>query len=807
MISKYMGTASVRGNFGDLYLAHGQHYEAVEVHITAPSLHMINGTPFAAEMLIMHKPQGTPDLLNRSVIVSVLFEETADGISQVFNGFGFTAHDSPIIENIPAWTAPGAINLPSDVYNALGGPAYLYNGSVPVPPCTENVNWFILGDAQPIGKEQVDQLRRMLRRHVPGVEHRRTYPRKSSLSECRRLEVNRLDLGGSHEGPTCEAALAEGKAYLSARCWDYRGHCFSKPFSAADIMTANAVQPSDGYTMRVEEFMHYKPVTNLQVRPSDYSVYASVPNHGDMGHLMLKGHIFFAHNISVKPISSHTIDGVRYEAEVTIEHVMFGDTYGKGLPSYIDDVHIVTSVFLLKRGRHSEFLADLGIGDDNMVAAIRDGTHYDVEETMDLGTLLEPALSGPWYWYSSNSTHPGCGHSIRWMVFETPLEASMEQLNALQVKVSGVDSSQLSNPIPYGYVWKQHFPSFAVEANETACGNLPQTEFHYGEERPLWTYGNERCWNAQYPICGDGISQSPIDVPTSGIAEGTDNFLHKISWKPVSQLRVGNTGHNVQVNNGLLGYTELIGQNGFPDYYQVAQFHLHMPSEHMIGGKQFAAELHIVHKKQNSVGDLADDYLLVTGIMFDFGRQESPLLHQLFLGNETMIFHEGQHATLRQPLDLARAVGPVINGPFYRYDGGLTTPPCSEVVKWFVFETPLSMTIEQWLSFKKLYPNPSNNRPIQPLNGRKVSKNSMAEGALLDYRFYLNRDEGRNRIESDSAKIIIPIIGTVLISVAVMCSMWMREEGRRRRESAVGLVAAVLGKTEYSQLPDRTPKA
>lgn len=32
---------------------------------------------------------------------------------------------------------------------------------------------------------------------------------------------------------------------------------------------------------------------------------------------------------------------------------------------------------------------------------------------------------------------------------------------------------------------------------------------------------------------------------------------------------------------------------------------------------------------------------------------------------------------------------------YYGYDGSLTTPPCSEIVKWHVFATPRTVSIEQ----------------------------------------------------------------------------------------------------------------
>ena len=56
-------------------------------------------------------------------------------------------------------------------------------------------------------------------------------------------------------------------------------------------------------------------------------------------------------------------------------------------------------------------------------------------------------------------------------------------------------------------------------------------------------------------------------------------------------------------------------------------------------------------------------------------------------------------------------------GSYYRYDGSLTSPPCSETVKWFVLQTPMTATRAQIQAFKSLFPNPANNRPLQLLNG------------------------------------------------------------------------------------------
>ena len=55
---------------------------------------------------------------------------------------------------------------------------------------------------------------------------------------------------------------------------------------------------------------------------------------------------------------------------------------------------------------------------------------------------------------------------------------------------------------------------------------------------------------------------------------------------------------------------------------------------------------------------------------------------------------------------------------YYTFQGSLTTPPCSEGVRWFVLKTPMKIAASELTAFAKLYP--MNARPTQPLNGRAV---------------------------------------------------------------------------------------
>ncbi len=55
---------------------------------------------------------------------------------------------------------------------------------------------------------------------------------------------------------------------------------------------------------------------------------------------------------------------------------------------------------------------------------------------------------------------------------------------------------------------------------------------------------------------------------------------------------------------------------------------------------------------------------------------------------------------------------------FYHYNGSLTTPPCSEIVPWFVMKNSIRTQASQFDAFRKLFP--FNARKVHDLNDRNV---------------------------------------------------------------------------------------
>ena len=216
-----------------------------------------------------------------------------------------------------------------------------------------------------------------------------------------------------------------------------------------------------------------------------------------------------------------------------------------------------------------------------------------------------------------------------------------------------------------------------------------------------WDYEGEmgpENWGKEFPTCGKGKSQSPLNIKGP---------FEKVRYNVVPDYKLGplkilNNGHTIQVN---VAPGSKIRIDGIA--FDLLQFHFHRPSEEHINGKPSAMVIHFVHK--NDAGELA-----VLGVLLQEGN-ENPGIKTLWSyappkeGPEVAPDNVAFNPTNLLPREME----------FFHYDGSLTTPPCTEKVKFFILKSQVNVSKEQVTSF----PFKMNARPVQPLNERKIFSN------------------------------------------------------------------------------------
>jgi carbonic anhydrase len=211
------------------------------------------------------------------------------------------------------------------------------------------------------------------------------------------------------------------------------------------------------------------------------------------------------------------------------------------------------------------------------------------------------------------------------------------------------------------------------------------------------------------PFVEVGQKQTPVDiVPSTTIPSTLPDLDFRYRHTP---FVVENTGHVVEVPYDS-GSKLRVGD----DEYGLLQFHFHAPSEHTVDGELAAAELHLVHR--NALLDLA-----VVGVLIEVGSPVNAVVDEALRSAST---ESGEEVDLHKDVD-ARAALPRHPGRYFTYSGSLTTPPCSEGVRWFVLKEPIFVTqaaIDHFhdviAEFEGYDGFEDNNRPIRPLNGRAI---------------------------------------------------------------------------------------
>ncbi|ABD86329.1 carbonic anhydrase [Rhodopseudomonas palustris] len=223
----------------------------------------------------------------------------------------------------------------------------------------------------------------------------------------------------------------------------------------------------------------------------------------------------------------------------------------------------------------------------------------------------------------------------------------------------------------------------------------------FAAEHPHWGYEGEAGPNhwgdldAANQVCSIGSQQSPINIDG---AVKSDLYDLSVKWASSAETIVNN-GHTIQLNFAE-GSTLTRGDTT----YKLLQVHFHRPSEHLIAGKNFPMEAHFVHRGESG--------LAVLGVLFLAG-DANPAFAKIVA---SMPEHEGPAVKADDAINPNDLLPSKLG--YYRYEGSLTTPPCSEIVDWLVLADPIRVAADDIAAFAKLYP--MNARPPQNDNRRFV---------------------------------------------------------------------------------------
>jgi carbonic anhydrase len=257
----------------------------------------------------------------------------------------------------------------------------------------------------------------------------------------------------------------------------------------------------------------------------------------------------------------------------------------------------------------------------------------------------------------------------------------------------------------------------ACDNNGSPAHSQTATETHVAEEahgEVHWGYEDDNgpakwgAMNADWQLCADGRQQSPIDLTAAVESDLPDIGVHTLSEHAVEVLNQNDVleeldnGHTVQVNALLADALDIDGKS-----YSLQQFHFHSPSEHTVDGMHFPMEIHFVNKA-------GDGSLAVLGILVSEGA-ENPAIESLW---ESLPEDHGGTTRTALPESFAESLLTDAEAGFFHYSGSLTTPPCTEGVKWMIKRMPTELSAAQIQRFQSIYDH--NNRPTNPLNDREL---------------------------------------------------------------------------------------
>lgn len=485
------------------------------------------------------------------------------------------------------------------------------------------------------------------------------------------------------------------------------------------------------------------------VLPTNQTYQLSGGGMGDNTYHALQLHFHWAAPTSTDG-SEHTVDGKHYPVEMHIVHIKEPYTSLDQVKDMSDGLAVL-GVFIDVGDKENPSF-------EKLLETAQTCKYKDSKTTLESGPRLISLLpdSASFYRYSGSLTTPPCYEAVTWTVFQEPVMISQSQLEMLQ-SLKSVSAPDAVKDIGHSMINStiEDTSKESLESIDNLGGNYRPTQPLNGriissyldikfskDEKGThgWTYYGSDIgtgeWYQSYPTCGLG-SQSPINIDITKTKKLKDAPTSTSPVKPLmfsgyDQALSGtfvNNGHAVKlnINNNAPSYT--ISGGGLTDSYTALQLHFHWGeisyagdmhggSEHTINDKRYPAEMHIVHGKTSYLSSLADfqanssDTYVVIGLMIDtahnddtdakqdndYGKNENmqkliEAIDKVTYKDDSVDFRNGPNLASLLPHDTS----------FYRYNGSLTTPPCSETVIWTLLSNPVTISVNQFIAFQRLF--------------------------------------------------------------------------------------------------------
>jgi carbonic anhydrase len=249
-------------------------------------------------------------------------------------------------------------------------------------------------------------------------------------------------------------------------------------------------------------------------------------------------------------------------------------------------------------------------------------------------------------------------------------------------------------------IWLSLIATALLTTGAYSQKNVHHSDVHFsydGDTGPAYWYSLKDEWET----CKNGLTLKPVKAGEPH--QSPVDFRNAKAVMPDFDLNYDKNLDFKIINNGHSIMFKAVDQKGASVHidgktYYLKQFHFHYLSEHTIKGKHTPMEVHFVN-----ISD--DGSIAVLGVFIDSTKgQGNSMLEKAFSVSLPPSGYANVPSIILNPAKM------LPGGKVYSYSGSLTTPPCSENVKWNVYVKHNKLSKQKINAFKKHYDH--NYRPV-----------------------------------------------------------------------------------------------